>query len=401
MSDLFESLREDVENPHSPLPAAQVRRRGDRLARRRTLTQVAGTAVLVTAIALGGAALLRDTGADDGLTATGPGVHPNAGRFKQVVPKDFRLDLGLPRGEKVEGPQREASFLPDQQLCQDTHPSTSGDVDRLTVTSTGPGLFVGRDLAVYPNSRYATTHARELVSGFAACPRFTLDGGATAVVTSVRVTPRDELGEQSWTVSRGYESAGRPTTGREVWVISQTGNALLVTRTSDERQGLSLSRQGARERAALTPLVDSMCTFSVQGCGHQTPLAAQGYGDLRMGMSVAEVAAGATATVGPDDGGACRTLTYPESPPGKVDGFVSKKHGVALLFAPEGGRTSEWLREGSTAAAVTAIHPDAEETPNGVGITAPAERGYRWYFALDGPRVEQISLQLDTQDCVS
>ena len=98
MPDPLDTLSRLADREFGPLvPAAEVRRRGDRLRRRRTVLRTLGGALAV-AVVLGGVAVT--TRMDRGTTsAPGPatqGPSPTTAATAMAIPAGFPLDQGYP-----------------------------------------------------------------------------------------------------------------------------------------------------------------------------------------------------------------------------------------------------------------------------------------------------------------
>ena len=114
--DPFDSLKATMTTPSSdlrPLPATEVRRRGDRLRRRNTALAVAGgTVAAMTAV---GVPLALTQGGDadrDSVPIATDGPSPAAAQWRTEVPEDFPLTAGFPadqsRTQVLEDPQAQA-----------------------------------------------------------------------------------------------------------------------------------------------------------------------------------------------------------------------------------------------------------------------------------------------------
>jgi len=99
MADLLDALKRSPEDDLAPLPAHQVRRRGDRLRHRRRAWQVAGAAAAV-AVVVGGGAMLSGP---DRTPRELPITHPTTRHAISTV-----IPSGLPitNGRCVHEPRR-------------------------------------------------------------------------------------------------------------------------------------------------------------------------------------------------------------------------------------------------------------------------------------------------------
>lgn len=266
--DLFEPLRRHDPAPSAPAP--EVRRRGDRLRRRRHAVQAIGAACAVALLATGGA-LLAD---GDVLTGTEPPVatqDPTRDPAPPAVriPDSLDLTAGWGPGGRVQGPSDSVSGISGIVFCDAAPSPADVSIDHQGVLRTAPGATWARDLAVYADPGTAVREARRLVGYFEDCPRFSLDDGASYTNTAVESVP--DLGDEAWAVRRTYESGGEPQVGQEVLVVVRTGTAVLVEREYSDGPG-------ATDEAALDLGVDGavaladqlvrtqLCLFTSGGC---------------------------------------------------------------------------------------------------------------------------------------
>lgn len=172
MSDIFAPLREP--EPVSSLDPVEVRRRGDRLRRRRTGLAVVG-AVCATAILVGGTALVGARTSSDSIP--GPVDSPAA---EAVIPAEFDLADGLPREPATSG-----AGAPELVICGERFSLADGATASKGLGSAGQGDLNSRGLSVYPDAGTARSLATDLVATFESCPSSTAGRHMT---TSVRPT---------------------------------------------------------------------------------------------------------------------------------------------------------------------------------------------------------------------
>ncbi len=134
-------------------------------------------------------------------------------------------------------------------------------------------------------------------------------------------------------------------------------------------------------------------------------LGPEGYGDVRLGMSADDAERTGLVTVQrAAPAAACETLVYVDHPPAgdaEVSGFVSRKHGVAALFAAPGMETPEGIGLGDSLADVETAYPDLVDTVNAQLAPLPGEPARAYHFGVDRTGVVvELSLQLDVQDCI-
>ena len=379
------------------LPPAEVRRRGDRLRRRRTGLRTLGGALAV-AVVLGGVALTTGT---DGGTSREPAPatqssSPTGAATAMAVPAWFPLDQGYPDpgGDgSVTGPSssRAAALAPIEACGQRAYPVVR-PAGRQSVRLQQPEDFRARELTTYDDEAAAKQALASFASALRDCPRETTDGTtATNTVSTVRA------GDQSWGVVTTYETDGRPSLGLQVTTATRAGAALLVATQANEGDAGSAQAQldqQVEEVRALLPLLS---------VGPDSPgtgvLTHDGYRSLRLGMSREEASAtGDLAITGSGDG-ACAGFTLTDHPARKnqVDGFVSKQHGLVAVFARPDMATEEGVRLGDTRQQVRGAYGGPVTTEP--FLTVPLSEGTSYVFGFDHDRLVSVVVQRDRQDC--
>ena len=281
MSDPFDTLKHLDEGAAGPaLPASEVRRRGDRMRRRRTAVRALGAACAVAVITTGGIALGGD------LTGSSPqpppasqdaDTTPDGTRSAEPrpvvteIPAGFPLAEGYPADtgsdETLVGPAADAQAFERLDVCDKLAYPTVGHVDRLAVVFTQPEDYRARELTTYADDASARDALTHLVETYRACPRESFGGTPeTVTVTDVRQTG---LGDDGYAVVQSYEADGRTAIGLTQVQAVRVGNALLLSTTSNEGWGDAEGVDAAvrDEEASLAPVADAMCTFSDAGCG--------------------------------------------------------------------------------------------------------------------------------------
>ena len=295
----------------APLPASEVRRRGDRLRRRNAALVTAGAgaavaAVLVPVALLAGgsdratpspvgpagtpSATAPATPSEPAETSTGtpteapttappetsstdlPGATETPTRSPDDVtappavatsfPPGFPVDVDRPGtsaadGGTVEGPSPEATGAGEIDLCGASI-WTVEPVDRLAFTVTGPEFADGREVRVHDSADVAVAEMAAVRAALAACPEEPVDGGTEQ--------------HRTYDVSAGYETITWSVTsdtglGAELHQLVRVGSAVMATTVYGEfgqRIGVDYVRERTRQTA---PITDAMCRFTVAGCG--------------------------------------------------------------------------------------------------------------------------------------
>jgi len=428
MPDLFDPLRGTPDQlVRPPLPAEQVRRRGDRMRRRRAVGAAAGATLAVALVVSGGLAL------GGGLTnGSAPAPAPPAteapsdtpapsstpspgGDWRTSIPTGFPLadDLETPRSteEELVGPGRDVrAFDVPFEAC-DRRGDLGAPVDTLGVRHTQPEWFDGRVLQVYGDDAGARAVLEELVGLYDACPEDTFEGPPdTVAVSTVRPVPH---GEEGYLVTRTFSVDGLRTTGLELLHVVQVGNALLVSNLSNEggATDASVARQLGERDALVEDVASAMCVFAENGCAASgdgpeptyQALGPSGYGDVQLGMSAEEAEATGIITLEDSHGSGCTPFTVLENGRAVARGYVSGSRGVVFLHALVSLATPEGVREGTTRAEVESTYGRLRRNDYGIPahVPVPDRPGSVYSVGFDDrDRVDELLLLDERQDCV-
>jgi hypothetical protein len=162
--------------------------------------------------------------------------------------------------------------------------------------------------------------------------------------------------------------------------------------------------------AALAATGATLMVASPAGATAQTPATGTapgafgpyGYGGIKLGMTAKEAKATGKIVLKWRDN--CTGWDYKShrNPKDEVSLYISKKHGVAVIFAPTGVRTPKGIGAGSTLRQVKKAYPHVKKQISGYYATVPGNRKAYYYFGVNGRnKVEQLGLGLNSQDCVN
>ncbi len=255
----------------TPLPASEVRRRGDRLRRRnRALAGVGAAAavlVVITPLAMF---------ADRGERAEGPSDTPTvpAAGWLTTIPEEFPLTTGLPSGTAPRGgPVRMTSTSAIERLSfcgrvawSPTGPYLVEDVAGTVYTRTPTEVRGGRTLALYQDAAKATTALELIRADATSCP--SQEQNSFLGTSLARDVTAGGSGEESVVVTEQVlAKSGVPTGETFGSVVVRVGNALLLTTAgSPARQAVTANALVSAVSEQDVAVVDSMCVFSLEGC---------------------------------------------------------------------------------------------------------------------------------------
>ena len=375
MSDIFAQLREP--EPVSSLAPEVVRRRGDRLRRRRAGMAVAG-AVFATAIVVGGTTLLVG-GRMSSDSVPVPVDSPSA---PAAIPAEFDLADGLPRGLVSSG-----ADAPALEICGETFSLADSATASQGIGYADRSDLTTRGMSVYPDAGTARSVATGLVATFESCPRST---AAYQWTSHVRPTAQ---GDQGWVLARVGHASGTAPDLPEVIEIVRLGASLLViqqreihgitledlTRVISDQVGWLMRRQ--------------MCLLTEEGCEWRSDpdvLRPDGWGALQLGMSREEVEA--TGAAGFGASGTCTTADL-----GSGQGLLSESDELMSLQVPQGVTTPEGIGLGSSREEVLERYWFAEK--NGDVILVRASPTADYVITFERGQVTQLMLSTIGADC--
>ncbi|SEM94593.1 hypothetical protein [Nonomuraea pusilla] len=132
-----------------------------------------------------------------------------------------------------------------------------------------------------------------------------------------------------------------------------------------------------------------------------------GYGGVRLGMSAktAKATGKVVAKGGSAPSPTCTAWDLKAHPTGRdsVGLFISKKHGVAVIFAPKGARTPQGIGLGSTKQQLKRAYPNLKTAASGYPyVTVPGNPKAYFSFLLNAKgTIYEMALGLPQQDCVN
>lgn len=257
--DPFETFKATMSTDLHPLPAHEVRRRGDRLRRRNTALAVAGGTVAALVAVGVPVALTQGGGAtdgDSGLVAT-QGPSTDAVAWRVDIPADFPVTGGFPGpeagGRTTTGPYQAQAVGP----CGGPAWDVSGALDSLAAVYQDPSEGgLDRVVAVFADDQEASARLAELQDRAETC-----EPQGQPRVTAQLLT--SDLGEESVVFVNRYE-AGEAILHQAVRV----GNAVLYSTSTFLGAGdptvVEQTRELEQDRSA--EVVAAMCVFAADPC---------------------------------------------------------------------------------------------------------------------------------------
>ena len=351
------------------LPASEIRRRGDRMRRRRTTLVTAG-GVLAAALAVGVPALALSGGSGDHgvgpVDTPSPSITPDTARTDWVttVPADFPLTAGFPDkgATPAAGLSADANLVP---VCDGA--DVDGFVDDRVVTHAGESEDRAvRVLALYPDDAAARAQVSALRTAIDGCDPQPIAQGTTAVYD----THTADLGtEESFAFTQQVLHDDGLLSDLTYVQVARTGNAIYLESHYGAPGGEDViaSVQELLTERSSAPL-QSMCLFAAHPCVIEGEPATDSAdsdipGDfpLDQGMttdSETEVTGPGRDVEGVSFGDVCQTDAWPGT--ATTDRLAVHEVGI------EYGRTRELVTYESAddaVAAMTALSTDVEGCP--------------------------------------
>lgn len=264
-----------------PLPAAEVRRLGDRRRRRTQGIVAAGAAAAVLAIAVPLTVVGGGQGSPTPAPAPSPTQEPSPDPSGLPTAADpvpgGQLDLdgldltaGMAANEDGSEPQIgiDGQGVGPLTPCA-TEPARSDEeapaepVQRLTAEVSGPEYGEAREVRVYGTAEEATAVLDAVSAEASTCPRLDLGGGSAWLLEQ----DTGGLPGDSRLLVRTYEQDGLVPPGAQWWQLTRVGRALVLASTGGEYMpGQSLEQGLAEDTAELVPVVEAVCSAQGGSC---------------------------------------------------------------------------------------------------------------------------------------
>ena len=267
MPDLNDLDHFDQGLPHMDLlPPSEIRRRGNRLRRRRTALVATG-GVLAAAIAIGApvVALSGDSGGHgrgtDSPVATQPTARPATVTWVTTIPEDFPLTDGF----------ADPTATPNDGLAEDGNLTVScgpegfaGFTDNAVVAYQGDSEDREvRILALYPDAAAAEAQLAVFRAAVDGCGPFPVKVGSRTWQTV-----EADLGtEETFAFAEQVEHRDGLVSDLSTFLVGRTGNAIYVDSSYGAAGGDDvLVAEVARLTEVSAGPVAALCTFAADGC---------------------------------------------------------------------------------------------------------------------------------------
>ncbi|MBO2454215.1 hypothetical protein J4573_44510 [Actinomadura barringtoniae] len=137
------------------------------------------------------------------------------------------------------------------------------------------------------------------------------------------------------------------------------------------------------------------------GAGKEGELGPFGFGSVKLGMTAAQAKGTGLVQIKSKPSAGCGSFILipgaSDVVPGK--GFISKKLGIASIFAGKTVRTPQGIGLGSTTAQVKKVYPALQEGPNLSFVAVPGNPKATYSFLMSAGKVSELALDLKAQDC--
>lgn len=254
----------------NPLAPDEVRRRGDRMRRRRNAAGVVAGVAAVALIATPIALVTGGNGDDSSPQPAPPGptvTETPSQPAVTTIPAEFPLTVGFPgqseEPEPVEGPERRLDDL-DLQAC--AQPITDAPrEDRMWASFTNVEDYRARYLTTYADAAAAEAALGTMMLEWEACP---VDPERSDGYVTHREVRTIQLGEESFAVlEQDTFDEGKSPFGASLFVV-RVGNAILFESRGGHAGYPSGNGSSIIEdfTTSADPVIEKMCLFSAEGC---------------------------------------------------------------------------------------------------------------------------------------
>ncbi len=267
VDDLFAHL---APTPPTPGSAAEARRRGDHLRRRRTAAVAAGSALAV-ALSVGGVVWSQATPSSRSQDPVAPSPSQGDPVPRTAIAPDFPLLDGWPEPDPedvaVRGPSPDLRVFDQRMACGrsvDLRPT--GGVEQLGARQMGITRGGDRLLVTFPDAVAAGAALERAATALDLCPRDPSAPDDEEVLVSV--VERVDLGQEARRVTVGSEYGDTPGLYLTVYHLVRQGNALLLDEIGSEGGGSekAVAREQRDARDAVAGVVEAMCGYRDGGC---------------------------------------------------------------------------------------------------------------------------------------
>jgi hypothetical protein len=243
--------------PMNPLPAAEVRRRGNRIRRRNNALATVGGLAVVAIIATPFA--LAAGGGTQSEQPVGPLTQPPNG-WMQTIPAEFDLTAGYPDDTE----QTDAFTFDVDGICGSpgwAFDAPTPGVDGLGADASDPNTDGGasRALVLYEDGQTAERSLVALQEAVEACPTDP-NGRGLPLDNEVVSSSSDSF------VFTNQARDGELLSDLTVYQAVRSGNALYLATAHTSAGGSQAMGVVDNLLTSSAPVVDQLCTFSVEGC---------------------------------------------------------------------------------------------------------------------------------------
>ncbi len=279
MSDPIEDLENfDTQGVNvNPLPAAEVRRRGNRMRRRNNALAavggVAAIALIAVPLALTANGSPHSAPGPAGSSSPTPTTGSSVGAaWLQTIPGDFDL-TALPGDATFAYAARGGSVVDDITLCGRPSFSTRSndpvapavDTAGAAYSEAGTESSSGRTLALYSSDKLAAKIVGAIRHEVEVCPTETEPGRAPLVYDAVDTElPVDD----SFVFTEQSRMDKDLLADLTVYQVARVGNAIYLATSHTSAGGAQVADAEVRRMAALSaPVLSDMCVFAAEPCG--------------------------------------------------------------------------------------------------------------------------------------